>query len=111
VSDRDELVAFQARLADLLLGGDDLEAALADLATDIEPHVDGVRLSALLVARLRFERLLHGSARAGEWFKRDSASFAEAFRRYHAAVPPTAADPPGEAALFDAWAGSSESDD
>jgi hypothetical protein len=56
-----------------------------------------------LVTKLRFERLMQGSRRAGEWFGRDAAGFTEAFRRYHAAVPPTATDPRAEAALFDAW--------
>jgi hypothetical protein len=64
---------------------------------------DGVRLSALLVARLRFERLLRASPPAERWFDEDPASFAEAFKRYHAAVPPTAFFPRDEAALFERW--------
>jgi len=64
---------------------------------------DGVRISALLVARLRFERLLRGSPDAEAWFDRDPADFARAFRRYHAAVAPRAFFPVGEAALFAAW--------
>ncbi|WP_437983851.1 hypothetical protein [Sorangium sp. So ce117] len=64
---------------------------------------DGVRMSALLVARLRFERLLRGSPEAEAWFDRDPADFSAAFRRYHAEVPPTAFFPPGEARLFRCW--------
>ncbi|WP_438034513.1 hypothetical protein [Sorangium sp. So ce204] len=64
---------------------------------------DGVRMSALLVARLRFERLLRGSPEAEAWFDRDPAEFSAAFRRYHAEVPPTAFFPPGEARLFRGW--------
>ncbi|AUX28113.1 MULTISPECIES: hypothetical protein [Sorangium] len=64
---------------------------------------DGVRMSALLVARLRFERLLRGSPEAEAWFDRDAAEFSAAFRRYHAEVPPTAFFPPGEARLFRRW--------
>ena len=64
---------------------------------------DGVRISALLVARLRFERLLRGSPEAEAWFDRDPAEFSAAFRRYHAEVPPTAYFPPGEARLFRRW--------
>ncbi|WP_438026023.1 hypothetical protein [Sorangium sp. So ce233] len=64
---------------------------------------DGVRMSALLVARLRFERLLRGSPEAEAWFDRDPEEFSAAFRRYHAEVPPTAFFPPGEARLFRAW--------
>ena len=48
---------------------------------------DGLELSCLMVARLRFERLVQGSQRAAEWFERDPASFAQAFRRFHAATP------------------------
>ncbi len=64
---------------------------------------DGFRVSALLVVRLRFERLLRGSPEAEEWFERDGQSFAAAFRDYHEAIPPTAFFPRDEAALFAAW--------
>jgi len=64
---------------------------------------DGIRMSALLVARLRFERLLRGCPEAEAWFDRDAADFSAAFRRYHAEVPPTAFFPPGEARLFRSW--------
>jgi hypothetical protein len=71
----------------------------------IDPGVDadGVRMTALLVARLRFERLLRGSPEAEASFDRDPAAFAESFARYHADVPPRAFFPADEAALFDAW--------
>lgn len=64
---------------------------------------DGLRVAALLVARLRFERLIRGCREAEEWFERDGAGFGAAFRRYHAEVPPTAFFPPGEARLFLRW--------
>lgn len=64
---------------------------------------DGIRMAALLVARLRFERLLRGSPEAEAWFDRDPADFSAAFRRYHAEVPPSAFFPPGEARLFRRW--------
>src|SRR5205814_1179579 len=51
---------------------------------------DGWRLTALLVAKLRFERLLRGSGALDAWFDRDPAGFTEAFRRYHHDVLPTA---------------------
>jgi hypothetical protein len=71
----------------------------------IDPGVDadGVRMTALLIARLRFERLLRGSPEAEASFDRDPAAFAESFARYHADVPPRAFFPADEAALFDAW--------
>jgi hypothetical protein len=64
---------------------------------------DGVRMAALLSAKLRFERLLRGCPEAEAWFERDAEGFAEAFRRYHAEVRPTAFLPPAEARLFVRW--------
>jgi hypothetical protein len=64
---------------------------------------DGVRLAALLVARLRFERLVQGSQDAHDLFERDPATFAETFRAYHHAVRPTECFPMGEARLWAAW--------
>ena len=66
-------------------------------------HEDGLRLTALLVVRLRFERLVQGSVEASAWFERDPEGFAAVFRRYHREVPPTAHFPPQEAQLFHAW--------
>jgi hypothetical protein len=63
----------------------------------------GIRIAALLVARLRFERLIRGSEEADRWFEEDPKGFTESFRRYHHAVPPTAFSPPAEAALFRRW--------
>lgn len=64
---------------------------------------DGVRMASLLVARLRFERLVRGCPEAEAWFDRDPAGFSAAFRRYHAEVPPSAFFPPAEARLFRRW--------
>lgn len=64
---------------------------------------DGVRLAALLVARLRFERLLRGSPDAEAWFEADPESFSATFQSYHHEVPPAAFFPPDEARLFRAW--------
>lgn len=61
---------------------------------------DGVRLAALLVARLRYERLLHGDLDAGARFESDPAAFVEEFRAWHAAAPPRAFFPSEESALF-----------
>ena len=72
-------------------------AALASL------DEDGVRMAALLVARLRFERLLNGSGDAIAFFESDPEAFAEAFRRYHREVAPTASFPMGEARLWAKW--------
>ena len=64
---------------------------------------DGVRIAALLVAKLRFERLLRGSSAIEAAFERDPRRFSERFRRYHAAIPMNAFFPPDEAAAFAAF--------
>lgn len=76
-------------------------------------HVDsdGLRIAGLLVAKLRFERLMNGSHLAGTWFERDPAGFAAAFRRYHTATPPAATCPVLEAETFAAWVETSDTGD
>ena len=66
---------------------------------------DGFRLAALLVARLRFERLTRGSREADAWFEEAPGAFAEAFRAYHGSVAPGAYFPGHEARLFATWRG------
>jgi hypothetical protein len=99
VHDVESIVRLQALLADALLHPDP-PSVLRDHA-----HVDadGLRIAALLVAKLRFQRLMNGSRRAAVWFERDAAGFTDAFRRYHRTVPPTASDPWREAMAFDSW--------
>jgi hypothetical protein len=67
---------------------------------------DGIRLAALLVARLRFERLMQGSQHASDFFEQDPEGFAAAFRAYHQAVRPTECFPMGEARLWSEWVSS-----
>jgi uncharacterized protein (UPF0276 family) len=64
---------------------------------------DGFRMAALLVARLRFERLCCGSPEADAWFEASPEEFAVAFRAYHGSTAPEAYFPGGEARLFAAW--------
>jgi len=78
-------------------------AALGALAPD------GLRITALLVARLRFERILRTSAQAEAWFDTDTAGFTAAFARYHAAVAPGAIDGEPEGARFERWCAATES--
>lgn len=66
-------------------------------------HEAGLRMSALITTRLRFERLLNGSPRAAQCFADDPERFAQLFRAYHQAVAPTAHGPRAEAELFDVW--------
>lgn len=105
--------AFERALARAICAPDPVAAlrrAARDRRLDAETRArlarageDGIRLSALLVARLRFERLLRGSPEANAWFAADGEGFAAAFRRYHAEVAPTAFFPRDEAALFARW--------
>ena len=96
------------------LSAKDPVAALEELARDEElpPELAqrvaaadprGVRISALIVVRLRFERLLQGSRSVAEWFERDGRGFTEAFRSYHREVPSRAESPREEARAFEAW--------
>ncbi|HEY2746315.1 MAG TPA: hypothetical protein VGL86_16895 [Polyangia bacterium] len=95
-----KLADYERRVAAAMRARDPVAAM-----REIDPAVDadGVRMTALLVARLRFERLLRGSPEAEASFDRDAAAFAATFARYHAEVAPRAFFPADEAALFDAW--------
>lgn len=76
-------------------------AALRGLLEQIVP--DGFRMSALLVAQLRFNRLLNGSGAVAAEFEADPRAASERFRRYHQQVPPTAEDPVQEAKDYRSW--------
>lgn len=95
-----KLADYERKIARALRARDPVAAVRA-----IHPgaDADGVRLTTLLIARLRFERLLRGSPEAEASFDRDPATFARDFSRYHAEVPPRAFFPADEAALFRAW--------
>lgn len=93
---RDPAAAFAAAAEDDSLP-EELRSALRRAAPD------GVRIAALLVARLRFERLVRGSAAAAERFERDPKGFADSFRRYHEAMRPEDFLPRDEARTFERW--------
>lgn len=107
--DADAIARLQALLGEALYADDPVAFVRTRAAEPgADPALaaidaDGLRIAALLVAKLRFQRLLNGSKRAGEWFEHDAAAFTAAFRRYHREVAPTAIDPWREAAAFDAW--------
>ncbi len=63
---------------------------------------DGLRLTRVLVRKLRLQRLLAGDAEAARACREQPAAFARRFAAYDAAVPPTAPFPSDEAA---AWRG------
>ncbi|HEY4220957.1 MAG TPA: hypothetical protein VGO62_06435 [Myxococcota bacterium] len=92
---------FDARYAAALRARDPV-GAMAVLARELGVVVDedGVRIAALLVARLRFERVVQGSREAALRFEREPERFARAFRAYHEAMPATASDPVAEARAF-----------
>jgi hypothetical protein len=104
------VVRFQRALARALVAPDPAAATLR-VARDRrhppklrralrEANRAGIEMAALLVARLRFERLLRGCPEAEAWFDADPAGFAAAFRRYHQQVPPDAFFPAAEARAF-----------
>lgn len=85
---------------------DDQRALLqALLRGECPPGVDrdGFALTALLIRKLRFERICRGSKRVEEWFERDPEAFTNAFRAYDAEVPPREYFPRQEADAFIAW--------
>ena len=81
----------------------DDQRALADALTRSGPRSDGLEMAALLVAKLRFERLVQGSAGVARWFEADPAGFVATFRAYCAEVPSRSAFPAAEARAFLLW--------
>lgn len=107
--DAESIARLQVVLAEALLAADPV-VFVQTLARqpDADPALraidaDGLRMAALLVAKLRFQRLMNASRTAREWFQRDAAAFTVAFRRYHVEVPPTSLDPWGERDRFTDW--------
>jgi len=64
---------------------------------------DGLRLTRLIVRKLRIERLLRGDAAVAALCRTDPAEFARLFAMYEAATPPRAYFPADEAQQFAAW--------
>jgi len=94
----DPVAAMRALAEDASLPGELRQAARAAVT-----HARGIELTALLVARLRFERLMQGSMEASALFERDPVGFAELFRAYHREVAPGVFFPAQEGRLFAAW--------
>lgn len=89
-------------LAGALRGeGPPLSRELRSALAHVDP--DGFRIAALLVTKLRFERLLRGSSEAERLFDEDPGGFARLFKRYAHEVSPSAVLPSEEATLFDVW--------
>lgn len=102
-----EFEQFESRLAAALLAADPgaaLKKLRAESANRFEHTTeDGFRMSALIIARLRFERLLNGSPTATRAYRDDAERFTAQFRRYHHAVPPRATHPAAEADAYEIW--------
>lgn len=102
---------LQRAMAAALLSDSPLDALRAEAAAlspgdralleRIDP--DGFLLSALLVKKLRFERILRGDDRSDAWFARDPEGFTDAFRTYNREIPSTAFFPVDEARAFRDW--------
>jgi hypothetical protein len=95
---RDPAAWLRGRLADpsLPLG----EAARAQLAA-LDP--DGLRLTQVVVEKLRFERLLRGDRALAAAFAADGEALVRRVRAYFAAVPRAQVFPEEEAAAFHAF--------
>jgi hypothetical protein len=63
----------------------------------------GLRITRLLVRKLRLQRLLRGDAAAAGLCDADPEAFARQFRAYDAEVPPASVFPAEEAAAFARW--------
>jgi hypothetical protein len=64
---------------------------------------DGLRMSGLIVRKLRFERLTGGDHDLRDLFDRDPQAFLPLFRQFTAEVPPEAYFPDDEARRFRKW--------
>jgi hypothetical protein len=64
---------------------------------------DGLRMSGLIVRKLRFERLTGGDHDLRDLFDRDPQAFLPLFRAFTSDVPPEAYFPDEEARLFREW--------
>ena len=84
---------LRVRLVDEALSSDERRSLEA-----IPP--DGLRLSSLIVKKLRFERLVRGDSDLERLFAERPEEFMRVFRDYAKAVPPCAYFPQEEGRLF-----------
>ncbi len=73
--------------------GEGLPIELAEAVRALDP--DGLRVLGLLVARLRYDRLLQRSQKQRAAFEADPAGWTDAFRDWHAATPAVPGDEEG----------------
>jgi hypothetical protein len=94
-----------AWLREQLAGDLPAEISAAERTMLLAADADGLRVTRLLLQKLRLERLLRGDPDAAAAFAADQAAFVARFRVYCEQVPPTAVFPSEEAAAFRAFAG------
>ena len=108
------LRAVQQLLLEALLSEDPAEALRRglEMATDLsdeermwlrEMDADGLRMTGLLVKKLRFERLTRADAEMAALFSQDPREFVRRFHDYTSAEPPTSYFPNQEAEQYRAW--------
>ena len=93
---------WEALLGQALLSPDPADF-LADRGALGSLDRDGLQMAALLVVKLRFERLIAASSEAARLFEQDASAFAALFKRYHQEVAPTSPMPADERDLFESW--------
>lgn len=99
----------ESTLASILRAPDPVAALRAARANQpaLAPldHIDedGLRMAALLVLKLRFERLLRGDPEVEAEHERDPEGLARDVRAYHQQTPLRAIFPAAEARLFREW--------
>jgi hypothetical protein len=97
LADADPVAALTRLLADPQGLTDEDVTALRQI------DADGLRLTALIVVKLRFERLTLAVPELAALFAEQPEEFVQLFREYAAAVPATAYFPSAEATLFREW--------
>lgn len=93
VADMDPVAALRSALDD-----PDLDGRERAWLAGVDP--DGLRLTALLVQKLRFERILRGDPEVRRRFDEEPEATAEAIRRYLEETAPRAIFPAEEARAF-----------
>lgn len=93
---RDRLAAGGPGVDGVDLAADERDCLLAACA-------DGLRVTRLVVQKLRLQRLITGTPALGDELARDAAAFVAEFRAYVDAVPHGGVFPSEEAAAFAAW--------
>jgi len=99
--EHERALAAVLRAADPVAALAQAPASLQTALAGVDP--DGLRLAALFITRLRFERVQHGDLAAARHFDFDPTGFSADLRRYLAEVAPTAAFPQDEGALYRRW--------